>query len=185
LFFGDDLYYVVQDAITHTEVILAAGFVNSNQTITLENPQTGIIRLAVMGDWTNAGEVSADVAITGSSSKPTTTSAMGKVAQNEQLVDEIYVPDGTSQVIFELSWKNNWSSYPTDDIDLILLDPSFAPNFDGATFSSPERVVIDNPAPGVWTSIIQGYTIQGVNFGPSSSWKMRVTDQDGNVLAVL
>ncbi len=185
VFFGDDLYYVLQDAITHTEVVIASGFVNGDQTITVDNPQTGILRLAVMGDWTNAGTVSADINFSSSVSQPASESLVGKVAQNEQLVDSFYVPDGTTQVVFELSWKNNWASYPTDDIDLILFDPNFNLNFQGATFSSPERVVIDAPASGTWTSIIQGYTVHGVNYGPSSPWKMRVTDQDGNVLTAL
>jgi len=185
VFFGDDLYYLVQDAITHSSSVLAGGFINSDRTITIDNPQTGILRLAIMGDWTNAGEVSADVTISSTKSKPAKKSLLGKVAQNEQLVDEFYVPDGTSSIVFELSWKNNWSSYPTDDIDLILLDPTYSAYYNGATFASPERVEIDNPTSGVWTSIIMGYTVHGVNYGSSSPWVMRVTDQDGNVLNAL
>ena len=182
LFFGDDLYYLVQDAITHDQAILAGGFVNSDRTITIDNPQTGILRLAVMGDWTNAGDVSAEVTISSTKTKPAKKSMIGKVAQNEQIVDEFYVPDGTTSIVFELSWKNHWGSYPTDDLDLILLDPTYGVYFNGATFASPERVEIDNPSSGVWTSIIMGYTVHGVNYGPSSPWIMRVTDQDGNVL---
>ncbi|MGB0496025.1 MAG: S8 family peptidase [Kangiellaceae bacterium] len=185
LFFGDDVYYVLHDAMTHNEVILASGFINSDHSLTIDNPQTGILRLAVMGDWTNAGDVSADVTVSSDVNRPSALSSEGGVEQNQELVDGFYVPDGTTQVIFELSWKNNWGAYPTDDIDLILLDPSFGVNFDGATFSSPERVVIDNPEAGVWTSIIQGYTVHGVNYGPASPWTMRVTDQDGNVLDTL
>jgi len=185
LFFGDDVYYILQDAITHSQAVIASGFVTGDQTITVDNPQTGVLRLAVMGDWTNAGNVSIDVSFSSATSEPSKKSAHGKVAQNEQLVDGLYIPDGTTQVVFELSWKNNWGAFPTDDIDLILLDPNFAVNFGGATFSSPERVVIDNPTAGVWTSIIQGYTVHGVNYGPSSPWVLRVTDQDGNVLNTL
>jgi len=185
LFFGDDVYYVLQDAMTHNQVTLASGYINADHSITIDNPQTGILRLAVMGDWTNAGDVSADVTVSSNVSLPSALSGMGGVEQNEQLVDEFYVPDGTTQVVFELSWKNNWGAYPTDDIDLILLTPSFGVDFGGATFSSPERVVIDNPETGIWTSIIQGYTIHGVNYGASSPWTMRVTDQDGNVLETL
>ena len=33
-------------------------------------------------------------------------------------------------------------------------------NFDGATAASPERVVIANPPPGVWTALINGFTVQ-------------------------
>ena len=182
-FFGDDLYYIVQDAITHNEVTLDSGFINGDHSIVLDNPQTGIIRLAIMGDWTNAGDVEADITIASTSSKPSGTSSLGKVTQDEQLLDSFYIPDGTTQIVFELSWKNNWSAYPTDDLDMVLFDPDFNLNFDGATFSSPERVVINDPTPGVWLSIIQGYTVHGVNYGPASPWLIRVSDQDGNVIA--
>lgn len=185
LFFGDDLYFVLQDAITHSEAIIASGFVNSDQTIIVDHPQTGILRLAIMGDWTNAGEVSADVTFSSTKTKPSAKSLSGHVEQNEQLVSEFLVPDGTTQVVFELSWRNSWRAYPTDDIDIYVLDPEFAANLDGATLSSPERVVIDNPAAGVWTTIVAGFTVHGINFGSSSPWTMRVTDQDGNVLNAL
>ncbi len=181
-FFGDDLYYVLQDAVTHNEVTLSSGFVFGDDSITIDNPQTGVLRLAVMGDWTNAGNVSADISFSGVKNNQGKKSAKGKVEQGQQIADSFYIPDGTTQVVFELSWLNNWSSYPTDDIDLILLDPGFVANFEGATGSSPERVVIDNPAPGFWTSVVQGYTVHGVNRGPQSKWTMRVKDQDGNVI---
>jgi len=80
----------------------------------------------------------------------------------------------------ESQWKNNWGAYPTDDIDLILLDPNFAVNFEGATFSSPERVEIENPAAGEWSAFVQGFTIQGVNDKKGSKWEIQITDQDGN-----
>ncbi len=185
LLFGDDVYYVLQDAMTHNQVNLASGYINADHSITIDNPQTGILRLAVMGDSTNAGDISTDVTVSSNISRPSALSGMGGIKQNEQLVDEFYVPDGTTQVIFELSWKNNWGAYPTDDIDMILLTPSFDADFGGATSSSPERVVIDNPETGVWTSIIQGYSVHGVNYGASSPWMFRVTDQDGNVLEML
>ena len=178
-FFGDDIYYVVQDAITHTDVTLASGFITADEEIVIDNPQTGIIRLAVMGDWTNAGNISADISISGHESKSAKKAAKGEVDQNESQIETFDIPEGTTQMVVELSWKNNWAAYPTDDIDLILLDPLFAAFFDGATFSSPERVVIDNPLAGEWTAMVQGFTVHNVNRKNGSKWELRVTDQDG------
>ncbi len=180
LFFGDDVYFVLQDAITHTDAIISSGFVVNGTEIVVDNPQTGILRLAVMGDWTNAGDISADISILGHKSKQPHNVRKGRVDQSETQTDTIYIPDGTTQVTFELKWRNNWGAYPTDDIDLILLDPNFDAYFDGATFSSPERVVINNPTPGEWTMFVQGFTVQNVNEGPGSKWQMSITDQDGN-----
>ncbi len=179
LFFGDDIYYVLQDAMTHNKATLAAGFITADKEIVIDNPQTGILRLAVMGDWTNAGNISADVSISGRNAEQAEEAAEGRIDQNQTQVESFYIPDGTTQVVFELSWKNNWGAYPTDDIDFILLDPGFAPYYGGATFSSPERVVIDNPTAGEWTALVQGYTIHNVNRGHGSKWEMRVTDQNG------
>ncbi len=190
LFFGDDIYFVLQDVLTHTDATIAGGFITADREIVIDNPQTGILRLAVMGDWTNAGEISADVTISSHRSKQVEEAAEGRIAQSETQVETFYIPDGTTQVTFELSWKNNWGAYPTDDIDLILLDPNFSPFFAGATFASPERVVIDNPPAGEWTALVQGFTIQNVKHhdndhdkdkgkAKGSKWEMRITDQNG------
>ncbi len=182
LFFGDDIYYVLQDVITHTDSIIASGFITADEEIVIDNPQTGLLRLAVMGDWTNAGDISADVSIQGFEGEEIDEAAKGRIAQNETQIQNFYIPDGTTKVVFELSWKNNWGAYPTDDIDLILLDPTFAANFDGATFSSPERVEILNPAAGEWTAFVQGYTIQGTHDNKGSKWEIQISDQDGNAI---
>jgi hypothetical protein len=179
LFFGDDIYYNLQDAITHTDAVIAGGFITADEEIVIDNPQTGILRLAVMGDWTNAGDVSAKISVMGHKSHQAKKAAKGKVDQNETQVETFFIPDGTTQATFELSWKNNWSAYPTDDIDFILLDPAFNALFDGASFSSPERVVIDSPAAGSWTVLVQGFTVHNVNKHDGSKWELRLTDQDG------
>lgn len=185
-FFGDDIFYNLQDAITHTDAVIASGFIIADEEIVIDNPQTGILRLAVMGDWTNAGTISANVKIRTHKSRQANPLAKDKIAQSETQVETFYIPDGTTQVTFELSWKNNWGAYPTDDIDLILLDPNFSAFFDGATLASPERVVIDNPPAGEWTALVQGFTIHNVKHNgkakekaKGSKWEMRVTDQNG------
>lgn len=185
VFFGDDVFYTVQDAITHTEAPIASGFISSDTSIVLNNPQHGILRLAVMGDWTNAGRVSVDVGISKTFRATEPKSAVGDVLQDGLQFADFMIPDGTTSVTFELGWKSNWGVWPTDDLDLILVDPLSNQLFDGATLNSPERVTINNPDAGLWTAIIQGFTVHGINLGPDSDWNLRVTDQDGNVIPSL
>jgi len=179
IFFGDDIFYQIQDAITHTEATIASGFIVADEEIVIDNPQTGLLRLAIMGDWTNAGTISADITISAVEGEEAEEASKGRIDQSEFQVESFYIPDGTTQATFELSWKNNWGAYPTDDIDFILLDPNSVPYFNGATFSSPERVVINNPTAGTWTTIVQGFTVHNVNRGKGSKWELRITDQNG------
>ncbi len=65
-FFTDDVFIQIVDAPTSYAELLAAEFVPAGLElpITIPNPQTGLVRVAVQGDWTNAGAVSVDVTIT-------------------------------------------------------------------------------------------------------------------------
>ena len=183
-FFGDDVFLKVQDAVTSDESDPFGGglFIAGDTTVQFDHPQEGVVRIAVMGDWTNAGEVSADLVVDAVRSRQPKRSAKGRVAQSEQDVVEVDVSVGTTELVFELSWRNNWSAYPTDDLDLVLTDPFGGVNVDGATLDSPERVVIDNPLDGIWSAVIGGFTVHGVHGGPQDRWELRVTDQDGRRL---
>jgi hypothetical protein len=89
-----------------------------------------------------------------------------------------------------LSWEGNWGRYPTNDLDMYLLDPNYPNsdvNADGATSASPERVVIDNPIAGVWTVYIQGFSVlplRGDHDGSSEEYALRVT-ADGKRLPAI
>ena len=183
-FFGDDIFLQIVDAQTSFEVPFFRDpiFLFSDTTIDLDKPQTGLVRLAVMGDWTNAGRISTDLVIEEVRTRRGPKTAKGKVEQDG--VDElrVRVPAGTTQILFDLSWTNNWGAYPVDDIDLILFDPSDNPNFAGATLDSPERVVINDPAPGLWTIWVTGFTVQAIHGGEESKWELRARDQDGKTL---
>ena len=183
-FFGDDVFLKVQDAVTSDESDPFGGglFIAGDTTVQFDHPQEGVVRIAVMGDWTNAGEVSADLVVDAVRSRQPKRSAKGRVAQSEQDVVEVDVPVGTTELVFELSWRNNWSAYPTDDLDLVLTDPFGGVNVDGATLDRLERVVIDNPLDGIWSAVIGGFTVHGVHGGPQDRWELRVTDQDGRRL---
>jgi subtilisin family serine protease len=160
---GDDVFVHVVDAPTSFDVTRVSAFVNSHEplTATMVNPQTGLVRVAVQGDWTNGGTVSALVIVTRQrrSGGPPTSGA--NIEQDQIDFVEVDVPAGAGSAVFELTWLQNWARYPTNDLELVLIDPAGNVNLGGATINSPERVEIANPAPGRWTAAIIGFTIYG------------------------
>ncbi len=203
LFFGNDLYLRVQDAVTSTDATLVESFVGGDAEFVIDNPQTGLIRIAVMGDWTNAASVTGTLTVEASKSKKGKASEKGKITEGEFAVFSANVPGGTTALDFKLGWKENWGYYPTDDLDLILLSPSGAVFYDGATLNSPEMVSISEPEAGVWTVLVNGFTVHAdlgkykhmddedddeddddeddEEHAPESKWSLQVM-ADGNLL---
>ena len=63
--FGDDIILEVADAPTSFKIARVDDeFVAANRSFTIDNPQTGIVRVTALGDWTNARRISATVTIT-------------------------------------------------------------------------------------------------------------------------
>lgn len=185
LIWGDGVFVLVQDSTTSDEAYPLGGYYYSDTTLIMDNPGTGIVRLAVMGDSTNAGAISLDVQIMevrGASNKGSSSKALakGKVPQSDYHVVEIEVPEGTAEATFELAWNNHWGRYPTDDLDLVLFHTAYGYIYDAATFASPERLVLDAPAAGTYFAIVDGFTVWGVHGGTGSKYELRAWDQDGN-----
>jgi hypothetical protein len=105
------------------------------------------------------------------------TFASGTVADGNFTAIPFAVPPGVDALDFRLEWKGDWSRYPTNDIDLILFDPTGGVNIAGATANSPELVHIPTPAAGVWTAIVDGYSIPN----GSDNFKLRIS-ADGRPL---
>jgi hypothetical protein len=170
--FTDDLFVQAVDAPTSFAVhrILtgasAGAFVGTDTTFTIDKLQNGLVRLAIQGDWTNASPISATVTINRVRRFPTLPSTAGLIRQDDVIPYTVTVPAGKVQVTFDLFWLQNWGRYPTNDLDLTVIDPNgvevedAAGNPPGATLSSPERVVVDNPLPGTWRILVNGFTIQ-------------------------
>jgi hypothetical protein len=160
---GDDVFVQIVDAPTSSAFVLAAGFPNSQEALTakIPNPQTGLVRVALQGDSTNGGRVSANVTITRTQKFDGFPTTLALVEQDEIDFVEFDVPAGARHAVFELAWKQNWARYPTNDLDLVLIDPAGGVNASGATIESPERVEIDDPMPGRWQAAIMGFTIHG------------------------
>ena len=130
-FFGDDLFVMGVDAPTSFAVhrILTpqppfppfeGAFVNADATFTIDNPQTGIVRIAIQGDWTNAGRISALLTIERQRSARSRATEVGTVAQGDVIPIKVDVPAGATEAVFELFWRQNWSRSPVNDLDLLL-----------------------------------------------------------------
>ena len=176
--FGDAFLFTVNDAMTSINDILVDERVESDNNFDVEFPQTGIIRAALMGDWTNAGKVSATIRITSTQRRLVRPYVRGSLRDEETDVFRLRVGRNVRQLNFELSWWGDWNSYPPHDIDLIVLDPNDEPNFDGATLDIPERLSIDDPARGRWTILVTGFMLHGFR----DRYELRITDQDGRSL---
>ncbi|HKK02510.1 MAG TPA: S8 family serine peptidase, partial [Gammaproteobacteria bacterium] len=185
---GDGLFVVVQDSITSTDVTLAGGFFGEDTTLVAANPGTGLLRVAVMGDWTNAGSISADMYIEAVSTKRPRITERDRVVEGDFRDYVVNVPEGAEQANFELHWQQDWGRFPTDDLDLIVVDPEGGlvieftedgtPFLPGATFSAPERVVINDPMPGEYMIFVDGFTVWGER-GNRAQFALYAFDENG------
>jgi hypothetical protein len=183
--FGDDVFLTVDDAYTSFAVVRASGFLVSDSTFDVPLPLAGLVRVAVQGDTTNAGNISCDVVIQRHNATLNAPTSIGQIKQGQDTAVRIQVPAGTSQLSFLLSWLLEWGNYPTNDLDLVLEDPNGNIDFDGATLSTPERATVNNPTPGIWTAHIQGFQINALfNVFNSDIWTLRAS-ADGHRLAPL
>jgi len=177
--FGDDVFLTVHSA--KTSAIGQGHYLLTTFTtggvFVLNNPETGFIRVTVNGDWTNAGRISGDINVFSVESPLAGATADGKVGQSQQLVFPVNIPAGTASAEFRLLWRHNWGAYPINDLDMILVDPNSNLNFAGATINSPERVTINNPTPGLWFVVVDGFSV----LTPPDSFILRVA-ADGVVL---
>jgi subtilisin family serine protease len=159
--FGDDILLTVHTAKTSAigeGDYQFFGFVLGG-TVMIIDPEPGLMRVTVNGDFTNAGPISTDVSISSTKSGNSRSTDGARINDGQLLAFEVQVPAGVTDAVFSLRWRNNWSRYPTSDVDLILRDPAGLLNFDGATLDSPERVAVHTPAPGTWTVFVDGFDL--------------------------
>jgi hypothetical protein len=173
--FGDDLFVTLLDSYTSFKVPVVEQFVAGNTTFTFTQPTSGYVRLAVQGDTTNAGTISADVTITRVRNNLGALTATGKVRQGEADLVKFDVPAGTAKLTGLLEWIYNWGGYPTNDLDLYLIDPNGNVVAFGATLGSPERAEVNNPVPGRWTARVEGFAVQDTLLGTGADfWRLWV-----------
>ena len=160
--FGDDVIAQVQSAKTSTDDVQYFNFLAGPDSATIGNLDTGIVRLTFLGDWTNAGRAGSSFRVTAlpKAGRPSFSST-GTIADGAWIGIPVTIPAGATKARFELAWKGDWGHFPTNDIDLYVVDPSGGQSSDGATLNSPERATITDPAPGEYWVYVNGYTIFG------------------------
>jgi hypothetical protein len=177
--FGDDILLTVHSAKTSE---IGAGDYNffeftTGGTFTVDDPETGVMRVTLNGDWTNAGTISTDVSILSLTEPVPQFSAQGKIAETQFIAFPINIPAGVSKAEFRLSWREDWGNVPTNDLDLVIVSPSGQANFEAAQLNNPELAVINNPAAGTWTAVIVGFAVPT----QTDKYELRVS-LDGKVL---
>ncbi len=178
--FGDDLILTVLDAPVGDYQPFFDRIIAEETTVSADNPQAGLVRIAVTGDWTNAGEVSATVTVRKREQELPRAVLKERIADLQFTEFTFEVKEGTSALDFLLEWKYDHGYYPSLDLDLLLLDPEENLYVDAATLNSPERLTIDNPAPGTWRGIVDGYQL----YGYRDRYQLHISDQDGKAVRV-
>jgi len=146
-------------------------------TRVVNNPDPGLMRIAVNGSWRNAEDVSVDVSVTSLTDPIPQFTQQGQIVATQTILVPFNIPGGTRQANFRLAWRTDWGNFPTADIDLHLVSPSGQVNHDGSTESNPENVSIQNPQPGIWIAMIKGFDIPG----GSDKYEFRI-ELDGKVV---
>lgn len=188
--FGDDLLVAVHSA--KTSGIGEAGdykvfdLLRSGANYSIDQPEPGVMRVTLNGDWTNASTVAASVKISSILAPDAGRTAKSRIADGQTVSLPFTVTAGTKQLSVEGSWEANWGSYPANDLDVYLMKPDGklltnedgSVNTDGATLNSPERINVADPMPGKWLAVIQGFQ---VNSRDGDKVTLRVS-ADGRVI---
>ncbi len=149
-------------------------------TFTIPNPDLGLMRVTLNGDWTNASPIGATVAITSGRTITPGKSAQKKIVEGQFYAYPFTVAPDTARLEVQLEWDGDWGAYPTNDLDVILFPPSGPVNGTGATLNVPELAVIDNPVAGPWVAIVDGFSVASKN---GDRFDLRIA-ADGKVLKV-
>ena len=161
--FGDDVIIEVADGPTSTDHLVARAFLNQAGSFLIADPVAGVMRVALMGDWTNIGNVDISLSIELLAGEIPPTSYAANITEDVSHTFEFDVTDTTGSFALRLNWPNGWNWYPAHDIDLILISPSGLINADAATLHAPEYVQIDAAEPGTWMAIVEGFSLHGGN----------------------
>ena len=173
--FGDDLFIAIVDAPTSYNEVRAEEFLSDEKDFVIDKPQTGLLRVALVGDGTNIGKVSASIKVRRTAKSLPRASFTGNLADGQTLSIPITINKTLRNISFNLAWKHNWAFWPTHDLDLILVDPSGNMIVDAATLNSPETLTLPVMSKGNWTVLVDGYMLHEFQ----DAWSLRITDQEG------
>jgi hypothetical protein len=177
--FGDDVLLTVHSAKTSGVDDYKLFAFTSGGTFVFNDPEPGLMRITVAGDWTNAGNISAEVSVFVTSAALPQFSTQGKIHDQQTLIFPVTMPSGISQADFRLEWREDWGRFPTSDVDLIVIDPAGGVNVNGATLSNPETATVTKPMAGTWTVLVHGFEVNTA----TDKFELRVS-ADGKVMKI-
>jgi len=156
---GNSWFYITDDATTWSVPTFAPEPTFSWGTRVIE---PGYVKVVIQNDWTSYDNASADIKIEVTKAKKTKADITytGLIWPGQKIGwISVPVPVGKTKAIIELWWSHNWNTYPTNDLDLVLIW-SGAPlgDYRGASWNSPERVVLIGPTGTIYL-LIDGYNI--------------------------
>ena len=148
----------------HFTIIIENGSWTLNEKPFASQPmEPGLMKISLVADFANESEVSFKLSITRQQDpdlekdKPL---AQSIINMGDAITVPVEIPPGTSKATFELVWNRDWLKFPTSDMDLLVFDPKDKlASLEGATWNSPERVTITDPAPGTWTVQVEAREI--------------------------
>jgi len=170
---GDAQFLITDYGTTWSGMVSGVYYDPSTWTTAIE---PGYVKIVIENDWTSSGPISCDfkIEVTATPTSPDETYS-GTIAQDEWVVFGITPPSGTEKVTLELWWTNDWSKYPTNDLDMYIqwfngTHWVFEPFVEGATLNSPERVVVEGPTIDIYV-YLYGYAIWT---GMPEDWTLKV-----------
>lgn len=182
LLFGDGLAITVLDAPYSFDDTLAQDLLYADTEFSIVNPQPGLVRVAIMGDWTNKGNVMAQISIENEGIlTPPTPTIINTISDGEVHPFQFDVAPQTTLLNFHLNWRSSWAFYPSHDLDLVITDPDGNLIFDAATLASPEMLTIETPIPGIWTVNVEGFSLHS----STDTFGLIVSDQNNIPLVTI
>ncbi|MCS7124116.1 MAG: S8 family serine peptidase [Candidatus Bathyarchaeota archaeon] len=158
---GNSWFYITDDTVTWSVPYFTPEPTFTWATYPIE---PGYVKVVIENDWTSYDVISANIKVTVTKAEWKSPNMLffGILKEGQQTSwRTINVPKGTSKVVIELWWMHDWSIYPTSDLDLYIEwynGTRWLTTTAGATWNSPERVVIPAPVQRIRLQI-SGYTI--------------------------
>lgn len=163
--------YVIRGAFVFDDasVVVGDGYATVAGLISRPPPQQwpmepGLMKVTLEASWTNSAPIlRAAVTIRRVQVRPgnKASGVRSTIGKDEYDLWSTVIPPGIATATFELSWKHDWSKFPTKDLDMFFVSPSSFPfvdyaYLDGVYLNSPERQVISDPEPGTWYIFVDG-----------------------------
>lgn len=170
--------------------ILPGACGNGECRVTISDPEPGLARISLSGATENACRVSARVQVRRDNDTGDRNSRTGRISNMQFVPLTMTLDKGVDRLEFELSWQNDWSRYPTNDLDLGVFLPScpgcpplpilqtldspekftLTPIVLGEIFYGPGGPLVPLPA-GDWEIVVGGFAVHE----RADQWTLRVT----------